>query len=819
MPKPQPKPQAPPAGEAPPPKVKKVSAPPPAPAPAPEPKAAPAPAPEPVPAPAAPEPKKEEPAAEAPAASNDTADNNNTNNNNATKKAGGRTKDRTENIFSTAIDLADEFEAMKYPKSEADVEFIDRALEDNFIFAALTSQERRLLIDAMELFEVASGTPIIRQGTTGDYFYVLWQGQVSFLVDKKHVGSIGPGGSFGELALLYNCPRGASCIADGPCKLWRVDQKTFRFMLANNQSANQKDMVETLRKVPFLSDLQDFDLGRISEALHKVQFQPNDKIINKGDIGDQFYIIREGRVKVHDIGFGDSTYDDQEMGVGEFFGERALITGDPRMANITAVTHVTCLCLSRDTFDMVLGPLQDLIDMAQRKRTLLGVPIIANSKFAPHELARLTDKVREVNYPPGTVLAQEGQPFEHNLYIIRYGTIIMARDGKISTKSDADYFGEDSVKDPDDAPSKVTITVQDECSCGVLSKMDIHRVIGPLQRLGRPPADHGRKGPDIRLKDLVKFRILGVGTFGKVWLVSHKRTGTPFALKMLGKREVIGHHQVEGVMREKNLMAAIRHPFVVELVTTFQDERNLYMLIGLVQGGELFSIIHTEVRDGIPNGNSRFYAACILESLAALHRRDIVYRDLKPENVLIDRRGYCVLVDLGFAKVVTDKTFTLCGTPEYLAPEIILSKGHDKGADYWAFGVLVYEMLVGFSPFYSHDMDQVGLFKRIVGVKYHFPQGIVPDVVKNLIHKLLQRRQADRLGCQARADQDIRDHPWFNIINTQKLLNKQIPPPWIPRLKDPLDATHFDNYAHLENEPPPNYPPPTREQQLLFKDF
>merc|ERR1712226_513128 len=212
-------------------------------------------------------------------------------------------------------------------------------------------------------------------------------------------------------------------------------------------------------------------------------------------------------------------------------------------------------------------------------------------------------------------------------------------------------------------------------------------------------------------------------------------------------------------------------------------------------------------------------AACILESLAHLHHRHICYRDLKPENVLIDSKGYCVLVDLGFAKVVTDKTFTLCGTPEYLAPEIILSKGHDKGADYWAFGVLIYEMLVGYSPFYSHDMDQVGLFKRVVGVKYGFPQGVVQDVVKNLIHRLLQRRQADRLGCQSRADQDIRDHKWFQIINTQKLLQRQIPPPWRPRLKDPLDATHFDSYAHLENEPPPNYPPPTKEQQLLFKDF
>lgn len=772
-----------------------------------------------------PDPQQQQQQQGSPPPNNSTPNNKPNNNNNGGpkphKNPGGK-QQRTDNIFSTAINIAEEFESRLIRKSEEQVEFIDQALEDNFIFASLTDEERRLLIDAMESFEVAAGKMVITQGTTGDYFYVLYEGQVSFLVDKQLVGSSGPGGSFGELALLYNCPRGASVVAETPCKLWRVDQKTFRFMLANNQSSQQKDINETLKKVPFLSDLQDFDLMRISDALRKVQYEPGERIINKGDVGEDFFIIREGRVTVHDIGFGGSSYEDQEMGVGDFFGERALLTGDPRMASITATTNVTCLALSRETFELVLGPLQDAIDAAMRKRTLLGVSVIKQSQFQPHELARLVDRVKEIDYAPGTILAQAGQPFEHNLYIIRYGEIAIADEGgKIVTKSDTDYFGHDSIVMPDDAPSPYTITVQSETSCGVISKMDIQRVIQqPIEaRLGKPPPDQGRKGPDIRMKDLAKFKILGVGTFGKVWLVSHKRTGQPFALKILGKREVIGHHQVEGVMREKNLMAVIKHPFVVELVTTFQDERNLYMLIGLVQGGELFSIIHTEVRDGIPNGNSRFYAACILESLAALHRNDIVYRDLKPENVLIDRRGYCVLVDLGFAKVVLDKTYTLCGTPEYLSPEIILSKGHDKGADYWAFGVLIYEMLVGHSPFYSHDMDQVGLFKRIVGVQYGFPQGVVQDVAKHLIHRLLQRRPADRLGCLSRGDQDIRDHKWFQIIQTQKLLQKQIPPPWIPRLRDPLDATHFDSYAHLEHEPPPNYPPPSREQQLLFKDF
>merc|ERR1712151_896292 len=141
-----------------------------------------------------------------------------------------------------------------------------------------------------------------------------------------------------------------------------------------------------------------------------------------------------------------------------------------------------------------------------------------------------------------------------------------------------------------------------------------------------------------------------------------------------------------------------------------------------------------------------------------------------PENILIGQRGYCVLVDLGFSKFVIDKTYTLCGTPEYLAPEIILSKGHDKGVDYWAFGVLIYEMLVGRSPFFLQGSDQVSLFKRIVQVKYSFPTGLVVNkVAQDVIQRLLVRRPANRLGCLTGGDKDIRNHAWFTAIDFHQL--------------------------------------------------
>jgi len=728
---------------------------------------------------------------------------------------------RGKNVFAPSVDINADFVIPVYPKSEASIQFIDNSLADNFIFASLSDSERRNLIDAMVMESVPASTIIIQQGEVGDYFYVVEDGQVSFSVDGRYVGACERGGSFGELALLYNCPRAATCIANSSCTLWKVDQKTFRYMLANNNANQQKDIHDVLRKVPFLSELEDPILTKITDVLTSVNFPMGERIINKGDVGEVFYILREGIVKVHDIGFGPSQYVDQFLKPGDWFGERALLTGEPRIANCTAESPCSVLCLSRETFEKTLGPLQDLIDHAMKKRVLMGVPIFANSHFQPYEMTRLTDYVSEVSLLKGTMLAEEGQPAKKNLYIIRTGKVLISFDnGLINDLGPGDYFGENTIQEEENTISHQTITVEEDTVCGILTQASIESVIGSVKRLGKPlPPVAVKLDRTLRLKDLQKERILGVGTFGKVWLVSHKVSKIPYALKMLAKREIIGHHQVEGVIREKNIMASIDHPFVVNLKNTFQDDEHLYMLIELVQGGELFSVIHTEVRDGIPNPNARFYAACILQSLSHLHHRNICYRDLKPENILIDSKGYGVLVDLGFAKVVMDKTYTLCGTPEYLAPEIILSKGHDKGVDYWAFGVLIYEMLVGRSPFYTYGSDQVSLFKRIVQVKYGFPEGKVNDLAQDLITRLIVRRQANRFGCLARGDMDIRDHPWFAVIDTEKLLNKNFAAPWVPKIRDPLDTSHFDSYRHVENEPARGRSHLSAHKQELFRDF
>lgn len=290
---------------------------------------------------------------------------------------------------------------------------------------------------------------------------------------------------------------------------------------------------------------------------------------------------------------------------------------------------------------------------------------------------------------------------------------------------------------------------------------------------------------------------LGTGTFGKVKLVQHKQTKKVFALKIMRKGHIVAYKQQSNVISEKNVMVQAQHPFILQLVATMKDSTSLYMLMELCLGGELFNFLHchpTRDVEYIPNNHARFYAACVLDAFEYLHSRMIVYRDLKPENLLIDAEGYVKVVDFGFAKVVHDRTYTLCGTPEYLAPELVLGKGHGKGVDYWALGVLIYEMLVGYSPFAGAEApDQMIICRNILGGKYETPRTMTGPA-KDLVKKLLTKDANRRLGCLKGAAKDIKDHAWFSKFDWNTLLTRNMKSPWVPPIKNPMDTTHLDPY-------------------------
>lgn len=303
--------------------------------------------------------------------------------------------------------------------------------------------------------------------------------------------------------------------------------------------------------------------------------------------------------------------------------------------------------------------------------------------------------------------------------------------------------------------------------------------------------DKEKDGYDIQDFNIIKT--IGTGTFGRVLLCKNKETDDYAAMKVLCLADIIRLKQVEHVKNEKNILQEIRHPFVVNLLWCDRDEICIYMLFEYVCGGELFSYLRNAGR--FTSSTANFYSSEIISALEYLHSKSIVYRDLKPENLLLDKEGHLKITDFGFAKKLTDRTWTLCGTPEYLAPEIIQSKGHNKAVDWWALGVLIYEMLAGYPPFY--DDNPFGIYEKILSGKIEWPRHL-DTVAKDLIKKLLVQDRTKRLGNMKCGADDIKRHRWYKGIDWCDVVLRKLIPPIIPRISYDGDSSNFDDYPEAD---------------------
>ncbi|XP_035873119.1 cAMP-dependent protein kinase catalytic subunit PRKX isoform X2 [Phyllostomus discolor] len=357
------------------------------------------------------------------------------------------------------------------------------------------------------------------------------------------------------------------------------------------------------------------------------------------------------------------------------------------------------------------------------------------------------------------------------------------------------------------------------------------------------------ESPAYRLQDFDTLATVGTGTFGRVQLVQLKTAKRFFALKVMSIPEVIRLKQEQHVHNEKSVLKEVNHPFLVKLFWTHHDERFLYMLMEFVPGGELFSYLRNCGR--FSNSAGLFYSAEIVCALEYLHSKEIVYRDLKPENILLDKDGHVKLTDFGFAKKLVDKdqapgphkkrdkekpwgemlplvaagerpdqdqnspprTWTLCGTPEYLAPEVIQSKGHGRAVDWWALGILIFEMLSGFPPFF--DDNPFGIYQKILAGRIDFPRHLDFNV-KDLIRKLLVVDRTKRLGNMKNGADDVKRHRWFRTLDWDAVPQRKLKPPIQPKVCGEGDTSNFEPYPDNDWTTAPAV---SAKELELFKNF
>ncbi|XP_031781151.1 cGMP-dependent protein kinase isoform X3 [Nasonia vitripennis] len=562
---------------------------------------------------------------------------------------------------------------------------------------------------------------------------------------------------------------------------------------------SQQQIKKAIIENEFLGNLEESQINTIVSAMYPKLIKPNTLVIQEGDIGSHLYVSAVGEFDIY-----RGTNFQRSFGPGVAFGELALLYNTKRLRSISVSKPFTVRregkvwILDRSIFSTIMmrsvqNKLEDNLRFLKRVSVLQKLP-----EPKEHVLSKISDLIKIEFYPAGAQIVRQGEK-GNKFYIISGGTVRVTKDTDFGEEElvvlcKGQYFGEKALYDDSGENRRhANVIALDPVECLTLDRTSFLNYLGSLEEIRNKdwlselnkqkrtltPKRWKTEYEKLTLSDFQIRGTLGVGGFGRVDLVTlHSDAKKSFALKKLKKKVMVDLQQQEHVLNEKRIMQACESPFICKLYKTYKDNKFVYFLMEVCLGGDVWTTLQRRRR--FDDETSQFMIACVVEALDHLHSMNIIYRDLKPENLMLDNRGYVKLIDFGFSKRIgPSKTWTFAGTPEYVAPEIILNKGHDRAVDYWALGILTHELLIGRPPF--RGPDHMTTYNKILkGIEV---AGIPNNVNKSanfFIKKLLRSSPLERLGYQRNGIQDIRDHKWFSNFNWTALQRLTLPAPIVP---------------------------------------
>ena len=544
--------------------------------------------------------------------------------------------------------------------------------------------------------------------------------------------------------------------------------------------------------------------------------------------GDGWLVLKQGSF------FGESAMlDPPETNAGapaaapavshESGSQRSLLTRrSTRRATVTARKHVVALELKRSAVDKLIGPLVNSLRSRQARLEQLLPKVAVFAELPPSTVGALVEEMREAHYEDGAMILEEGDnPGDLGcFYLIERGRVRVAKlmrsaDGSegssvdVATLGEGQFFGERAIITSE--PRGASVYAVGSVLCLTLSKAKYHRLLGPLKALREATANRAEELKQLeeqhpRMEDLEMGRALVVRSFAVVRLAVHSKTGRVFALKQMSKAALVQQGIVQHAINERRVASMVRHPFAAAFLFTYQDAGSIYLAYEALMGGDLQALL--QERGHFACEEARFHVAQLAEAVDYMHELGVVHRGIKPENCMLDGGGYLRVADFGFAKMVQQRqTHTFCGTAEFLAPEIVTCSGHGIAVDWWALGVLLYELLTGKTPFMADS--PMAIYKNIVLRKLTFPD--VDAQATSLIDGLLAVDTMHRLGGTRRGMACAKLHAFFDPVDWEALLNKAVPAPWTPQLQGDRDTSRFEhiddrslqhalNEAHALNE-------------------
>jgi CRP-like cAMP-binding protein len=501
-------------------------------------------------------------------------------------------------------------ERVFHPKSEESKATIITALTKHYMFSKLSDTDKSNIADSMSCEPYDKGEKVITQGEVGEKCYVVEKGKLDITIKNdgskkgESVGSLTVGDTFGELALLFDAPRAASITCSTSVTLWAVTRSIFREIVAKTASSTLSSRCNFLQSVPAFVTLDPVKIAKLGSALSEESFQAGDCIINQGEIGDKFYILESGDCEVLLAVEENDPVQVSTLQVGDWFGEMALLNDAPRVATVRAVSAVKVLSLSASQWHSLLGTA-----VAKMMRA---------TQLRERQLSSTRERVATISASSGDVSAAAAVIAAEN-----------AQNGETKHNKSKSILDFDPQQLMSNAPE--------------VNKR--FRVAWASEYQG------------MTLDDLHEISVLGQGTYGRVTLVRDKTGGPTMALKQIQKAHIVRGGKVQNLILEKRVMQMMDHQFLLKLHRSFQDKNSIFLLTEFVQGGEMWNLLYMLEGSKIKRANlprtrcggfyhehSRFYAACVIEALSFMHGKGVAYRDLKPENMMIDNTGYVKLI-------------------------------------------------------------------------------------------------------------------------------------------------------------------------------